>query len=80
MSKYLIRVEEIYRADSEAEGAQLIEEAKHDPHFDLTKYSAVRKEKTQKGEVIDSWVKVSLQKTFDDEVMPGGTVKVKYED
>lgn len=80
MSKYLIKVEEVYRADSEAEGAQLIEEAKHDVHFDLTKYSAVRKEKKVKGEVVDSWIKVTLQKTFDDEAMPCGTVKVTYED
>ena len=52
--KYLISTTEIYRADSEAEAVQLIEDAKKDNHFVLSKYSSQFKERKQKGEVIDS--------------------------
>ena len=52
--KYLISTTEIYRADSEAEAVQLIEEAKADNDFILAKYSSKFKERKQKSEVIDA--------------------------
>lgn len=78
--KYLISTTEIYRADSEAEAVQLIEEAKADSHFILAKYSSQFKERKQKGEVIDSWYQVSLKKVFTDEKEPEFSCKVSYSD
>lgn len=79
MSTYLLKVEETYRADSEAEAAQIIEEAKKDNKFNLAKYSSVKRELKQKGEVVDSWMRVSLTKTFADEKEPDCQVKIEYD-
>ena len=78
--KYLISTTEIYRANSEAEAVQLIEEAKADNHFVLAKYSSQFKERKQKGEVVDSWYQVSLKKVFTDEKEPEFSCKVSYSD
>ena len=78
--KYLISTTEIYRADSEAEAVQLIEEEKVDNHFILAKYSSQFKERKQKGEVIDSWYQVSLKKVFTDEKEPEFSCKISYSD
>lgn len=78
--KYLISTTEIYRANSEAEAVQLIEEAKQDNHFILAKYSSQFKERKQKGEVVDSWYQVSLKKVFTDEKEPEFSCKVIYSD
>lgn len=78
--KYLIEVTENYRVDSEKEAAALIEEAKQNQRqYALSKYSSVQKERKQKGEVIDSWFKVSLTKKFTDEKEPYVSVVPTYE-
>ena len=76
--KYLISTTEIYRADNEAEAVQLIEDAKQDNHFILSKYSSLFKERKQKGEVVDSWYKLTLVKAWDDEKDPSGSTTVTY--
>lgn len=78
MSKHLISSTEVYRADSEAEATQLIEEAKKSNQYTLSKYTSTYKERKQKGEVIDAWHKVSLTKVFDDEKEPIGYARVEY--
>ena len=55
MAKYLISVTETYRVDTETEAAKIIEEAKVDGKYVLSKYSSVKKERKQKGEIIDEW-------------------------
>ena len=77
--KYLIKSVETYRVATEAEAAQVIEEAKKDSRFALVKYESVHKEKKQKGEIIDEWCRVTLHKVFNDEVEPDSYVKVDYE-
>lgn len=53
----MLKVVETYRADSEDEVNDLIENAKADSSFDLAKYSSEYKEKKSKGDVVDSgWV------------------------
>ena len=79
MSKYLLKVEEVYRADSEAEAAQIIEDAKKDDQFILSKYTSVKRERKQKGEIIDEWMRVTLTKTFTDEKEPDVQVNVTYD-
>lgn len=66
MSKFLINVVETYRVDTDDEAKKLIEEAKRSSMFSLGKYSSEYKEVKQKGEVVESYYKVSLAKTFND--------------
>lgn len=70
MMKYLIETTEIYRVSSEEEVDQLIEESKHNSLYELNKYSRIQKEKKQKGEVIESWYRVTLNKKFAEEKEP----------
>ena len=76
--KYLIDVTETYRVDTEEEVDRLIEEAKLDKRYELNKYSRVYREKKQKGEVVDSWYKVTLNKRIDDEKEPGRQIFISY--
>lgn len=52
----MLKVVETYRADSEDEVNDLIENAKADSSFDLAKYSSEYKEKKSKGDVVSGWV------------------------
>ena len=79
MSRHLISTTEVYRVDSEAECAEIIDAAKRNPQFELKKYTSVKKERKPKGEVIDEWYNLSLTKVFDDEKEPIGSVKVSYD-
>ena len=76
--KYLTDVTEVYRLDSEAEADQLLETAKASGV--LNKYSCVYKEKKKKGEVIDSWYRVTLNKKFTDEKEPDRQMTINYEE
>lgn len=79
MSKYLISTTETYRADTEFEAQELIEQAKQQDEFILTKYTSQKKERTSKGEIIDEWIRVTLTKNFCDEKEPGVQTSVIYE-
>ena len=76
--EYLVSTTEVYRVDDEASATSLIEKAKHDSMYELAKYSSVKKEKKQKGEIIDEWYQVSLIKKFNDEKDPISVVNIKY--
>ena len=76
--KYLLTTTEVYRVESENEAKKMIEEAKEDNHFILKKYTSEYKERRQKGEVIDTYWKVSLIKTFTDEKDPQLRTVVSY--
>lgn len=76
--KYLLTTTEVYRVESENEAKKMIEEAKEDNHFILKKYTSEYKEKKQKGEVIDTYWKVSLVKTFTNEKEPQLRTIVSY--
>ena len=73
---YLIETTEIYRVESEDDAKELVEEAKRTST--APKYSCVYKEKTVKGEVVDSWYRVSITKKWDEEKEPCGATKVSY--
>lgn len=79
MSKYLVSTTEVYRTDTENEAAALIEESKNDDKFTLAKYSSLKKEKRQKGEIVDEWYQVSLVKKFNDEKDPCTDIAINYE-
>ena len=76
--KYLTQVVETYRVDNEDLARDMIEEAKNDNSFTLTKYTSQYKERKAKGEVIDAWFKVTLTKTFCDERDPDINAEVSY--
>ena len=78
MFEYLINTTEVYRVDTEKEAAELINKAKQDREYDLAKYSSTKKERKQKGEIIDEWYQVSLTKKFNDEKDPISVVNIKY--
>lgn len=76
--KYLLTTTETYRVSTEAEVNNLINSAKEDTHFVLSKYSSQYKERKQKGEVVDMYYKVTLVKTFTDEKEPEFSCQVTY--
>ena len=78
MGKYLIKTTEEHRADSELEVTELINAAKADNRYLLSKYSSVKKERKQKGEIIDEYYIVTLVKVFDDPRDPQGEASVEY--
>lgn len=76
---YLISTTEIYRVANEEQAQELIDDAKNDGSYELIKYSATKKEKKEKGEVVDTWVHVSLVKAFNTEKEPDRYINVNYE-
>lgn len=77
--KYLIQTVETYRVDSESEAEQLIQEAKKDTKFDLLKSSTEKKDVKTKGEIIDTYYKVQLNKGFNEIKEPETDVRINYE-
>lgn len=67
---YLIKVTEQYRCNTEEEAKKLIEEAKTNGQYTVTKSSTEKKCTKQKGEIIDEWVRVTITKDFCDEKAP----------
>lgn len=80
MSKYLISSVDTYRVDSEIEAKELIEAAKADPMFNLKKYTTEKKCTKSKGEIVDEWLRVSLQREFTSEKEPEGMFEVSFEE
>lgn len=77
--KYLTTATEVYRVETEEEAELLINEAKADTKYVLTKYNCEKKERKQKGDIVDSYFKVSLVKSFNDEKDPVNDINVSYE-
>lgn len=75
--KYLIETTEIYRVETEDEAKTVVEQAKKTST--VVKYNCTYKEKKAKGEVVDSWYRVSITKRWDDEKEPSGSTVVSYE-
>lgn len=76
--KHLIKVQEVYRVNTDAEAEALITEAKNDNRFVLVKYNCESKEIKAKGEVIDEYIRITLNKVFTDEKMPDSKVSIDY--
>lgn len=80
MSKYLIKVTEQYRCDTEEEARKLIEDAKKSYQYTLTKSSSEIKTTKQKGEIVDEWRRVVLTKEFNTEREPNKEIAIEYEE
>ncbi len=79
MSKFLVSTVETYRVDTDEEAKALIEDAKQSAMFELGKYSSEYKEVKAKGEVVDSFYKISLTKHFNNIKEPSQHIKVDYD-
>jgi len=77
--RYLLEVTEKYRIDTENEAKAFIEEQKKDNKYSLKKYASEQKERKVKGEVVDTWMQVTLVKVFNDAKEPVEEFEVKYE-
>lgn len=77
--KYLTKVVETYRLDSEDEVKPFLEELKNSKDFTIAKYSSQKKEVKRKGEVEDEWVRFEVTKVFNEEREPTDTIEVIYE-
>lgn len=58
----------IYRVESETEAETLIKEFKENQakgNYEVTKYQSVYKNKKEKGEIVDEWYLVTIQKDYE---------------
>lgn len=78
MGRYLCQATEVYRVNSEAAAAELIQEAKLDKRFTLLKSSTEYKPVRVRGELIDEFWKTTLVKQFTSLKEPDCTVSVEY--
>ena len=63
MATMKIKDSETYRVDSEEEAIQLIEDMKS--NFTVIKASYTMKTKKSKGEIIDMWFQVSIERSYE---------------
>ena len=80
MSRYLIKVTEQYRCDTEAEAEALINEAKENNQYTVIKTSSEMKTAKAKGEVVDEWRRVLITKEFTSEKEPSEQIIISYEE
>lgn len=67
--KILLKTTDVYRVNDEDEAVKMIEKVKTDSlseGYTLTKSGYVIKNKKQKGEIVESWAIVTLEKTFNE--------------
>lgn len=67
--KTLMKTTDVYRVDNEEEAVDMINDYKDrqlTEGYTLSKSGYVLKNKKSKGEIIDSWAIVTVEKTFND--------------
>lgn len=67
--KMKIKETEVYRVDNEEEAVQMINDYKNrqlTEAYTLSKSGYVIKNKKSKGEIIDTWAIVTIEKTFNE--------------
>jgi len=65
--KSLLKTVDTYRVNDEEEAVRLIEKFKNDQAtegYSLTKSGYVLKNKKSKGEIVDSWAVVTIERTY----------------
>ena len=77
--KFLTKVTETYRMNSDEEVKAFLEELKNDPYFEVISYNSKKKEKTKGGEVVDSWILFTVTKRFNKEAEPDFPIAISYE-
>ncbi len=77
--RYLTSVVETYRLPNDEAVKVFLEELKRDPAFTITKYSSTKKERKEKGDVVDEWVRFTVTKVFNEEKEPESIINISYE-
>lgn len=70
MAKYLINRTDIFRVDNEQEAKDFVEELKKTSGGDVVKHSIEYKEQKSKGELIQSWYRVTVKTVYNEEKEP----------
>jgi len=68
MARLLTKQTDVYRVDTEEEAVEMIQDAKDNQirgGYTLTKSGYAMKTKKSKGEIIDSWMIVTLEKSYE---------------
>ena len=68
--KFLIQTTEIFRCDSEQEAETFLKDMKKDKNYEITSSTVAKKEVKQKGEVVDSYIKLTVKKVYNEERDP----------
>ena len=76
--RYLTSVVETYRLPNDEAVKVFLEELKRDPAFTITKYSSTKKERKEKGDVVDEWVRFTVTKVFNEEKEPDSVITISY--
>lgn len=69
MTSMLLKTTDVYRVDDEKDAIEMIEnfrDAAITDGYTLSKSGYVMKTKKSKGEIVDSWCIVTIEKTFND--------------
>lgn len=77
--KYLTKVVETYRLADEAEVEEFLKELKADTRFEVAKYSSVKRNIKEKGEIVETYIRFEVTKLFNDEKVPDSEIEVNYE-
>lgn len=77
--RYLTSVVETYRLPNDEAVKVFLEELKRDPAFTITKYSSTKKERKEKGDIVDEWVRFTVTKVFNEEKEPESIINISYE-
>jgi len=78
--EYLLKVQNVYRVETEAEALTLRESLRNKSGGELTAFAYTVKEVKQKGEVIGSYVVCKATIEFNKEKEPERRISVTYED
>ena len=76
---YLIKTTEVYRCESEKEANVLIQKAKANSDYTVTKNSSEIRTLKAKGEIVDEWRRVTITKEFTSEKEPDGNLMPMYD-
>ena len=68
--KFLIQTTEIFRCDSEQEAETFLKDMKKDKNYEINSSTVAKKEVKQKGEVVDSYIKLTVKKVYNEEKDP----------
>ena len=69
MTSLLLKTTDVYRVDDEKDAIEMIENFRDNAiteGYTLSKSGYVMKNKKSKGEIVDSWCIVTIEKTFND--------------
>lgn len=80
MNNYLLKVQNVYRVETEADALKLREELRHNGNGELTAFAYTVKYIKQKGEVIGEYYVCKATLEFNSEREPERRVTINYED